>query len=392
MYQATTATRKLSQLRKRIRAVQGGTSAGKTISIEQLLIDDAQSDTTPTLTSIVSESFPHLKRGAIRDFKNIMMDHKYWVDGRWNATDAIYTYESGSKIEFFSADQPAKVRGPRRDRLFLNEGNNVSYETWDQLMTRTKEYGWCDWNPTVEFWMNEKVLDVREDVDHIILTYLDNEALDPRIVAEIESHKHDAAWWRVYGLGLLGSVEGLIYKNWRAIDKVPFEARLVKRGLDYGYSNDPSGILAVYEHNGGFILDEELYQKGMSNRALSDALASLHDPNTLVVADSSEPKSIDEMRTYGTNIIGANKGQGSVNQGITYIQGQKISYTKRSINLAKEYRSYMWLKDKQTDKFINKAQDFNNHLLDPARYALESYMPVDYSKPVYSGNLTSIWN
>ena len=155
MFQLTTATKKLAKLKKRIRLVPGGTSAGKTISIEQLLIDDAQSDKTPTLTSIVSESFPHLKRGAIRDFLNIMQEHGYYDDTRWNKTDYVYTFETGSRIEFFSADQPAKVRGPRRDRLFINEGNNVPYETWDQLLVRTKEYAWCDWNPTNEFWASK---------------------------------------------------------------------------------------------------------------------------------------------------------------------------------------------------------------------------------------------
>ena len=392
MYQAVTATHKIFGLKKRIRAVAGGTSASKTISILIWCIDYAQS-TKNELISIVSETYPHLEKGAMLDFENIMKDRGYWDDALWNKTKHTYTFETGSKIEFFSVDTYGKAHGPRRDVLYVNECNNLEYKIVDQLITRTRKIVWLDWNPTVEFWFYTEMLPVRNDLEFLTVTYKDNEALDQVTIEEIESHNNNSAWWRVYGLGLLGEVEGRIYKEWRAIDDIPFEARLVKRGLDFGYTNDPSGILDVYEYNGGFIFDEQLYQKGMSNKQLADAIKTLHHPETLVVADSSEPKSIDELRLYGVNVIGANKGPGSVNQGISFIQDQKISYTKRSINLAKEYRGYMWLKDKQTDQFINKPQDFMNHLLDPARYALESYIPTAEDDDDYSsGNITGLWH
>lgn len=368
MYQLTTATKKLSKLKKRIRGVAGGTSAGKTISIEQLLIDDAQSDTSPTLTSIVSESFPHLKRGAMLDFKNIMMDHNYWQDSRWNATDYKYKFETGSVIEFFSADQPSKVRGPRRDRLFANEGNNIPWETWDQLLVRTKEYAWVDWNPTNEFWFYEQVKE-RPDVDFVTLTYIDNEALDPNIVAEIESHRENKNWWAVYGLGQLGEVEGKIYTGWQVLDELPHEARLERYGLDFGYSNDPSAIVALYYYNGGYIVDEITYQKGLSNKQLADILNNLE--KSLVVADSAEPKSIDELKLYGVNVLPAQKGQGSLVQGIQYVQDQKMSVTKRSTNVLKEYRNYMWKTDRD-GKILNVPEDIWNHGMDALRYALSS--------------------
>lgn len=375
MYSKTTATKKVTKLKKRIRAMQGGTSASKTISVLLVLIAMAQSDKKPTLTSVVSESFPHLRRGAMRDFINIMEEQELFNTERWSKTDYTYTFETGSKIEFFSADMPSKVRGPRRDRLFINECNNIPYEAFDQLEVRTKEFVYLDWNPTIEFWFYTDVLDKRDDVDHITLTYLDNEALDPNIVASIESRKNNTQWWLVYGLGQLGEVEGRIYKDWQTISKIPHEARLVKRGLDFGYSQDPAALVDVYEYNGGYILDELLYRKGMSNKEIADFIKSLDKPDVLTIADSSEPKSIDELRLYGINILGANKGQGSINQGINYVQGQRISVTKRSLNLLKEYRGYLWLKDKQTDQYINKAQDFNNHALDAVRYAMESYQP-----------------
>lgn len=150
MFAETTALHKIAKLDKRIRIVPGGTSASKTISILMWLIDYAQCHNNE-LISVVSESFPHLQRGAIRDFLNIMMDRKYFKDNLWNKSSYTYTFETGTKLEFFSADQPSKVRGPRRDILFINEANNVPYETYDQLEIRTKKIIWIDFNPTNEF-------------------------------------------------------------------------------------------------------------------------------------------------------------------------------------------------------------------------------------------------
>jgi phage terminase large subunit len=374
MYTRTTATNKVQAMTKRIRAVQGGTSASKTISILLVLINLAQQDTKRTLTSIVSESFPHLKRGVIRDFLNIMEEHHYYVDSRWNKTDYTYTFETGSKIEFFSADQPDKVRGPRRERLFINEANNIPYEAFDQLEVRTKEFIFLDWNPTIEFWYYTDVQQ-RSDVEHLILTYRDNEALSPEIIASIEQRKDKKNWWRVYGEGQLGLSEDRIFKDWQIFDEIPFEAKLVRNGLDFGYTNDPTAAISIYQYNGGFILDEFLYNKGLSNKQIADTI--LNASNVLTIADSSEPKSIDEIRLYGVNILPANKGVGSVNQGIQYVQDQKISVTKRSVNLLKEYRNYIWETDKD-GKVTNVPIEIFNHAMDAIRYGFESYRPKDY--------------
>lgn len=369
-YQATTATKKLLKLRKRIKGVAGGTSAGKTISILQILIDKAQSDTSPTLTSIVSESFPHLRRGSMRDFLNIMQEHNYFDDTRWSKTDYIYTFETGSKIEFFSADQPSKVRGPRRDRLYINEANNVPHEAFDQLEVRTKDEIWLDWNPTNEFWWYEFVAPER-DHDFITLTYKDNEGLDPQIVQSIEARKGNKAWWQVYGLGQLGEVEGKIYKDWQIIDSVPHEARLERRGLDFGYSADPAALVAVYYYNGGYILDQELYRTGMRNQPIADLIKNLPEPQTLVIADSAEPKSIDDLALAGVVVQGAEKGQGSLSRGINHVQDQRISMTKRSVDLIREYRNYMWKFDRD-GKQLDVPEGGNDHAMDALRYALES--------------------
>lgn len=377
MFKLTTATKKILQLSKRIRAVQGGTSASKTISILLYLINLAQSDTKPTLTSVVSESIPHLKRGAIRDFKTIMQAHKYWKDANWNATDSVYTFETGSKVEFFSTDNGDKLRGARRDRGFMNEANNCTFDAFEQLEVRTKEFFFLDWNPTNEFWFYTDVLGKRDDVEHIILTYRDNEALPEEIVQAIEQRKGRKGWWQVYGEGQLGEVEGKIYKDWQIIDEIPHEARLERRGLDFGYSNDPTAIVDIYYYNGGYILDEVCYQKGMSNKQIADVIKDLEPIQ--VIADSAEPKSIDEIRMYGINMLPAAKGPGSINQGIQFVQQQRISMTKRSSNLIKEYRNYLWATDKN-GKILNEPEGGLDHALDAVRYGMSSIAPKEHDK------------
>ena len=371
LYGITTATLKIKKLTKRIRAIQGGTSASKTISIILDLISLAQADATPTLTSIVGESFPFLRRGAERDFLNILKEHNYYKDSRWDRSNNVYTFESGSQIEFFSVDQSEKVRGARRDRLFINEANNVSFAAFEELEVRTKEFIFLDWNPTNEFWYYTEIQGKRSDEEHLILTYKDNEALSQEIIDSIEQRRNRPGWWQVYGMGLLGEVEGKIYKDWKIIDSVPFEATLEAYGLDFGYSNDPTAIVAVYRYNGGIILDEIAYQKGLSNKQIADII--LTQPHGLVIADSAEPKSIDEIKSYGVPIVGVmkqgSKGKDFVNAGIQYVQGQKVSMTSRSVNIIHEYRNYLWETDRD-GKILNVPEKTFKHSMDAVVYAI----------------------
>lgn len=368
MFSITTAVKKIAGLKARIRACPGGTSASKTISILMVLIDKAQRDVKPTLTSVVSESFPHLKRGAIRDFKNIMRAQNYFDDKRWNSTDSIYTFETGSQIEFFSADSADKLRGARRDRLFINEANNVLFEAFEQLEVRTKEFCFLDWNPTNEFWYYTELKISRNDIEEITLTYRDNEALSPEIVASIEQRKNRPNWWKVYGEGQLGQIDGLIYKSWAIVDEIPEEARLIRRGLDFGYSNDPTALVDIYSWNGAHIVDERIYRKGMSNKDIADII--LNDENdVLVVADSAEPKSIAEIASYGVNIVGANKGKDSIRQGIQFVQAKRVIMTRRSVNIIKESRNYMWFVDKN-GHLTQEPDCIFNHAMDAIRYAI----------------------
>ncbi len=367
-YKATTALKKIQGLKKRLKIIQGGSSAGKTIATLLIFIDRAQSRSN-YLSSVVSETMPHLKRGAIRDFLNIMEGHGYYKESAWNRTDFTYTFETGSKIEFFSADSSDKVRGPRRNGdLFLNECNNITFDTYTQLAIRTEGDIYLDYNPVAEFWVHDEVIPKLEH-DFIILTYKDNEGLSDVIVNEIESRRDNKAFWKVFGLGELGDFEGKIYKDWKTIDEISHHARLERYGLDFGYSNDPSAIVAIYYYDGGYIWDEVCYQKGLSNKQIADIFKN--QPPALVIADSAEPKSIDDIKGYGVNILPAEKGKDSVNNGIQLVQNQRISVTKRSINIIKEYRNYLWELDKD-GKILNVPNHLFSHSMDAGRYAMSS--------------------
>jgi len=376
-FQDTKATRQVFSLKKRIRALAGGTSASKTISILIWLIDRGQSGKGEVMT-VVAESVPHLKLGAIRDFRNIMVSNGYWDDNRWNDTSSTYTFADKSILEFVSFDKFGKAHGPRRDILFVNECNNLEYNIVDQLITRTKKIIWLDWNPTHEFWFYTDMLDKRDDIDFITLTYKDCiNALDKNIIDEIESHKWNKNWWRVYGEGKLGDIEGRIYTGWDLIDDIPDGGRLERYGLDFGYTNDPTAVIGIYYCNNRWMLDEVVYKKGMSNKDIVDTFKQIMEndksKDRLVIADSAEPKSIDEIRAYGINIQPCKKGKDSVRQGIQLVQDQPISITKRSVNLIKEYRNYLWATDKN-GKYLqpNEPIKGNDHGLDAIRYAMET--------------------
>jgi phage terminase large subunit len=364
----TTAINKIIALKKRVKIIQGGTSAGKTFGILPVLISKAANK--PLLEiSVVAESIPHLRRGALKDFLTIMKSTNRYFDERFNKSLLRYEFGNGSYIEFFSADDSSKLRGARRDILYINECNNIEFEAYNELAIRTKREVFLDFNPANEFWVHTELKD-EPDTDFLILTYKDNEALDKRIVREIEKNRLKATtstywsnWWRVYGEGLVGMLEGVVFSNWQQIDIVPPEARLLGYGLDFGYSNDPTSIIEVYNYNGQRILNEVCYQTGLINSDIANKLQK----NVIAYADSSEPKSIEEIRRTGQQIKGVTKGADSINFGIQIMLSQKYLVTKQSTNLIKELRAYCWDKDK-TGKTLNKPQGKNDHAIDAVRY------------------------
>ena len=372
----TTALKKLLRLKKRIKVVRGGTSASKTFSILPILIDRAIK--TPNLEiSVVSESIPHLRRGALKDYLKIMMALGRYNDNQFNKSTLKYTFGNGSYIEFFSVDQPDKLRGARRNVLYVNECNNVDFDSYYQLAIRTSGEIWLDYNPSSLFWVDREIIN-QEDVDFITLTYLDNEALPETIVKEIESAKvkaltssYWANWWQVYGLGQTGSLEGVCIPDWQEIN-LPSEARLLCYGMDWGYSNDPTSLIAMYKYNDAYIFDELIYQKGLLNSDISDLLKT-NGVNDIIYADSAEPKSIAELNSYGHNVLPVSKGRDSIVYGLNLINQNKVYVTSRSKNLINELRNYIWMTDKQGNK-LNKPIDAYNHAIDAMRYAITSQL------------------
>jgi len=367
MLKRTTAINKILALKKRIKIIQGGTSAGKTFGILPILIDKAAKKGGLEI-SVVAESIPHLRRGALRDFLKCMKWTNRFVDERFNKSLLKYEFANGSFIEFFSADDSSKLRGARRDILYVNECNNVNFEAYNELSIRTKKEIYLDFNPANEFWVEE----IKEDkeADFIILTYKDNEALDTGIVEQIEKNRLKAEtstywrnWWKVYGLGELGMLEGVVFSNWKQIDTIPKEARLVGIGLDFGYTNDPTSCIEIYKHNEKRILNEIVYQTGMLNSDIANKLPK----DVPVYADSAEPKSIADIQRYGITIKGVTKGRDSINYGIDVMQRENYLVTSNSTNLIKELRSYCWDTDK-TGKRLNKPVDNYNHAIDAVRY------------------------
>jgi len=369
MFIRTTVINKIKKLTKFVKGIQGGTSAGKTFGVLPILIDICTKESL-TETSIVAESIPHLKRGAMKDFKKIMNETNRWVNDRWNATDFKYTFSNGSQIEFFSADNDSKLRGARRDYLYMNEANNMNFHAYTELASRTKLGVYLDWNPVNEFWFHTE-LQNDNDVDFLIVNYLDNEACPESALNFILKAKEKANtstywdnWYKVYGLGQIGTLEGVIFNNWKTIDIIPNDARLLGYGLDFGYSNDPTAIIEIYLYNGQRILNEICYNKGLSN----SQIAKFINTKEPCYCDSAEPKSIDELKSYGVNAYAVTKGSDSIMFGIQTIQQNEYLVTTSSVNFIKELRTYAWDKDKKTGEKLNKPIDNFNHAIDGWRY------------------------
>ena len=369
----TKALNKLLELDKRIKVVKGGTSAGKTICILLILIDYAIRNEGREI-SVVSESVPHLKRGAFKDFCQLLKGIGRYKDTQLNKSALKYTFTNGSYIEFFSTDNPDKLRGARRTDLYINECNNVPFDSYNQLAVRTSGNVWLDYNPSSLFWVDKEIIG-QEDADYVTLTYKDNEVLDQAIVNEIEKAKEKgktstywANWWRVYGLGETGSLEGVCIPDWKEIDNLPEEARLLSYGMDFGYSVDPTTLIGLYKWNNAYIYDEVLYKKGMLNRDISRFLSQA-DIKENITADSAEPKSIAELQGYGHNIHGVTKGRDSVVYGINLMNQNEIYITSRSKNLKRELGGYVWAKDKEGNQ-LQKPTGLHPDCIDAARYVL----------------------
>lgn len=380
--QETTALRKIRAMKNRIRVVQGGTSAGKTYDI---LLDELNEAIIQNniLTTIMSDTMPNLRHGAMRDFLKICHETNVWDVAEWNSTYSTLTLPNRSIIEFYSADSEDAL-GARRDRLFINEANRITKEAFDQLEVRTEQKITLDFNPVNQFWAHDLL--TRPDADFVKLTYLDNEALSDNIVKTLELRKGDGTsnWWRVYGMGEIGSLEGNVYEGWIPVDDIPQSAVLKRYGVDFGFSNDPTAVVAVYEDE-----DESLYLKTelcdikILTPVLIDKLKKL--PDALFVCDNARPEIIAEMQANGLRAIGSNKTAGEKMNGKRYnielVMRRKIHYLRTDTELEREYLTYAWRK-KRTGEIIDEPQDGNDHIMDALAYAVRDMerKPIQYAQ------------
>lgn len=342
---------------------QGSARSSKTFSILQLLYLIAKYSKEQLLISVVSESLPHLRRGAIRDFKQFMVSSNEWNDAKWSKGGLIYSVGK-SQIEFFSCDVAGKVHGPSRDILFVNECNRIDYETAQQLIIRTRKCCFYDYNPVCEFWIHNEII-TRQDCKYIHSTFLDNPYLDQNIAKElIYAGSRNENFKKVYVLGEIGTVEGTVFNNWEIGE---FDESLQHIfGQDFGFSKDPTTLIkvAVDEDKKVIYLHECFYKSGLSTQQIYDLNRQYVKDDCLIVADSAEPRLIDELFNKGLNIRPCEKGQGSVSAGLLGMLNYKLIVTDASKNLHKELRNYIWL-DSRSKLVID---DFN-HGIDAARYA-----------------------
>lgn len=357
------------------KVIQGGASASKTFSIMILLVGYAESYPNSLIT-VAGMTYNHLATGTMRDLKKILQETNRWKPENFNKSSKIYTFDNGSQIEFLSVDNMT-ARGPRRDVLFVNEANGVPYETFDQLATRTRDFVIIDYNPSAKFWAHEELVEKKPDkTTFLTLTYLDNEALSQQERENIESRKpkkgeEPSNWWTVYGLGQIGTLEGNVYSGWEEMPVADIrKGKLIRYGLDFGFSNDESAMVGIYElEDGRTGIEQILYKKGILGSQYAEILMSHNiDPTVLIVGDSARPEIIAEIRSAGYRIVGADKNAGSVKRGIDRVSQKQIVYAGE--DLKREYLSYAWRK-KRTGETLDEPEDGNDHLMDALRYAID---------------------
>jgi phage terminase large subunit len=373
----------LKKSNKRICVLQGGTRSGKTYSILLGLIEFAYKNKGKGLyITIARKTFPSLRGTSMRDFFEILQKENLYDERNHNKSSGLY-HLYGNIFEFISVDQPARVRGRKRDVLFLNEANEFSFDDYTQLALRTTYKIIIDFNPSDEYhWLYTQIIDAkREDVDFHISTYKDNPFLESEVVKEIERLKEvDENLWRVFGEGQRGVATETIFPSFNIIDKPIENAKLIAYGLDFGFSADPTTLIAVYKYDLDLYIDEIIYERGLTNQDIAIRIKELGiQRNVECFADSSEPKSIEEIyRMQSINIKPAKKGADSIRIGIDVMKRHKLNITKRSINTIKEFRNYKWIKDKNGE-ITNKPIDAFNHSIDAVRYVCLNKLMVSYS-------------
>lgn len=367
---------------------RGGARSGKTIAELQVASLLSKYDKSPTVTTVATDTLPHLKRGAIRDFEFVLKDMDCWEEGRWSRSECIYTFPSGSIIEFYGInDNLGKALGPARHRLILNEANLLAWEPVRQMITRTSGLVMYDYNPAAPFWGTD-ILPTRDRYQLVHTTYKDNGLLPDEVRREIEANKDTGNWWRVYGLGLIGQIEGQVFDFGLVDEMPPADGFIETWGLDFGFSNDPTTIIRCLVHTGRreIYADQLCWQTGMTNPDIAAALKSFgigrpgYGP--VVWADSAEPKSIEEVRRFGVNIRGCDKAT-QVREQLQALRPWRIYVTKRSADLINEGRKYLY-KQRPDGTYTNEPIEFFNHGIDALRYAVFTGVLIASGKGKYN--------
>jgi phage terminase large subunit len=384
MFVRTTAVNKLLNLQRRKKIIQGGTWAGKTYGIIAILIDYAAKNAKQTGT-VVAETIPAIKGGALKDFREIMQETGRWVESRFNATDLYYTFANGTKLEFKSFDSVGKAQAAgKRNFLFINEGPYINYDIADALIMRTSGPIWVDFNPTQEYWAHTELL-TNNDAEFLLLKATDNEGLPDTIqnelnikIAKATAEKSQGLpitsywqnWCRVYIDGEIGNLQGVVFNNWKTVTEIPIGAELLGRGMDFGFTNDPTTLIEIYKADGQLWLNELLYETGLTSPDIVARLVQFGIDGD-IIADSADPKTIAEINSLWSSgtVTAAEKGPDSIRKGIDALQAYKLNITETSRNLIKELRAYRWKVDK-SGKSLNEPIDHSNHLIDPARYIM----------------------
>ncbi len=358
---------------------QGGSSSGKTYSILQVLFAKAVSEPNLVIT-VVGQDIPNLKAGALRDAINIYNENEE-IKGfttSYNKSDRIFTFKNGSVMEFKSYSDAQDAKSGKRDYLFVNEANGIPMAIYNELAIRTKRQIYIDYNPNAEFWVHEFLIG-NPNVKFFRSWHEHNPFLSDKIREKIEALKDvDEELWRVYARGMTGKIEGLVLRNWVLVDEIPKDAKHLGTGLDFGFTNDPTAIVEVFEQNGELWVRELMYQTGQTNQDIANALKGY---DKYIICDSAEPKSIEELRRAGLKVEPAEKGRDSINVSIDILRSKRLNITRDSIYLRKELGAYKYKVDKLTGKSLNEPIDSFNHLIDALRYVALNRLSKRVSAP-----------
>lgn len=384
MIAITTALRKISNIRKKIAIIQGGARAGKTYAILLLLIDYALTNQNKRI-GIFSFSYPHLQRGAINDFLQILKELQLFNKDNFNATKHIYKFDSGTSFEFITADQVGNVLGTQFDFTFVNECRLMPFEYFNQILMRTITRCYADFNPTSKFYIHDLIK--RKDCEFLKLTYKDNEACPSGIIDEFKNiaelaktSNYWANYAKVYLYGEIGGSVDAVFPDWR-VAKIPDQAKMVSIGIDFGFTNDETAIIAVYYADNAYYLKELAFGKMMRTTAIANNIMQYSVP---VFCDAAEPRTIDELNTllkkrrcHGVkfNII---ESINRINEEIIYIE-------QSSSGLMDEQMNYIYKRDKFTGELTNDPIGINNHRMDASRYGLCGYFS-NKKRGVYQKN------